>query len=108
MKAERIERESSIRFGFHGISWQGAVSCLLLIAQIILLLVALYVAYDKDGRAGIQVGVLGLITCILSVAGIVTGILGLFRRDMNHGLCLIGLIGSIVPLAAVIVMSLTA
>ena len=108
MNITRIERSSDVEFGLYDLPWQGIVACALLIAQIILLLAALYISYLSEGNAGLPVGVAGLLVLLMSAEGVVIAALGLKKKTIKHGLCMIGGIGSLIVLGTVIALCINA
>ena len=104
MNVTRIERSGSVEFGFSDLPWQGVISCALLIVQVILLLAALYISYLSEGSGGLAVGIAGFMVFLFSAAGIVIAFLGFRRKNIRHGLCAIGGVGSVLMLAGMIVL----
>lgn len=104
MEAKKVERSSSAQFGIRAFSWQGVVSGILLIIQIILLLTAVYLSYLAQGEGGIIVGILGAAAFLLALAGMGMAFWGLTKKNQNHGTCLIGGIGSLLTAVVIILI----
>lgn len=104
MEATKIERKDTARYGIRAYSWQGIVSSVLLLIQIILLLSAVYLSYLAQGAGGIIVGILGVTAFILALAGIALALWGITVKKHNHGACYIGGLGSLLVAAGIIVI----
>lgn len=104
MEAQKIERSNDAHYGVRAFSWQGIVSGILLIIQIILLFLAVYLSYLAEGRGGIIVGILGVAAFILALTGMGLSLWGFTKKNQNHASCLIGGIGSLLIAAGIIII----
>lgn len=102
MKAQKVERNDTVRYGVRTVSWQGIASSILLIIQIILLFIAVYLSYLAEGKGGIVVGILGVIAFVLALVGMGLSLWGLTRKNQNHAGCLIGGIGGLLIAVGII------
>lgn len=105
MEVTRIERRDTTQYGIRNFSWQGIVSGILLIAQVILLVTAVYLSYLAQGDGSLIVGILGITAAGLSLTAIAFAIWGGTVKDHSHGTCLIGGCGSAMVLLSIILIS---
>ncbi len=104
MEAQKIERSNTARYGVRTVSWQGVVSSILLIIQIILLFTAVYLSYLADGKGGIVVGILGVIAFILALVSMGLSLWGLAKKEQYHAGCKIGGIGSLLIAVGIVLI----
>ena len=98
MELTKVEKSDAAGMPLSYLPWQGITACILLIAEVILVLLALYSSYMAEGEGGLKVGVMGFFAMVFAAAGVVIAISGLRRKDIRHGLCRIGGIGSFLVL----------
>ncbi len=104
MEAQKIERSNAARYGVRTVSWQGIVSSILLIIQIILLFSAVYLSYLAEGKGGIVVGILGVVAFVFALASIGLSLWGLTKKEQNHAGCMIGGIGGLIVAVGIILV----
>ena len=104
MEAQKIERSNAARYGVRTVSWQGIVSSILLIIQIILLFSAVYLSYLAEGKGGIVVGILGVVAFVFAPASIGLSLWGLTKKEQNHAGCMIGGIGGLIVAVGIILV----
>ena len=104
MEAQKVERSNAARYGVRTVSWQGIVSSILLIIQIILLFSAVYLSYLAEGKGGIVVGILGVVAFVFALASIGLSLWGLTKKDQNHAGCMIGGIGGLIVAVGIILV----
>lgn len=104
MEAQKIERSNATRYGVRTVSWQGIVSSILLIIQIILLFSAVYLSYLAEGKGGIVVGILGVVAFVFALASIGLSLWGLTKKEQNHAGCMIGGIGGLIVAVGIILV----
>ena len=104
MEAQKVERSNAARYGVRTVSWQGIVSSILLIIQIILLFSAVYLSYLAEGKGGIVVGILGVVAFVLALVSIGLSLWGLTKKDQNHAGCMIGGIGGLIVVVGIILV----
>lgn len=69
---------------------KGVKSCLFAGAALFLLVLMLATSFASKGAVGVLLGFAGIVTVILVVAGLVTGIRGFKERDKNYITCKVG------------------
>ena len=104
MEAQKIERSNAARYGVRTVSWQGIVSSILLIIQIILLFSAVYLSYLAEGKGGIVVGILGVVAFVFALASIGLSLWGVTKKEQNHAGCMIGGIGGLIVAVGIILV----
>lgn len=104
MEAQKVERSNAARYGVRTVSWQGIVSSILLIIQIILLFSAVYLSYLAEGKGGIVVGILGVVAFVFALASIGLSLWGLTKKEQNHAGCMIGGIGGLIVAVGIILV----
>ncbi len=104
MEAQKVERSNAARYGVRIVSWQGIVSSILLIIQIILLFSAVYLSYLAEGKGGIVVGILGVVAFVLALVSIGLSLWGLTKKEQNHAGCMIGGIGGLIVAVGIILV----
>ena len=71
---------------------KGVLSCLMAALVLFILLAMIILSFMSKGDIGLLVGVVGLMTIILSGIGFNTGIKGFKERDKNYITCKVGAI----------------
>lgn len=104
MEAQKVERSNAARYGVRTVSWQGIVSSILLIIQIILLFSGVYLSYLAEGKGGIVVGILGVVAFVFALASIGLSLWGLTKKEQNHAGCMIGGIGGLIVAVGIILV----
>ena len=104
MNIIRVERSDAAGLPLSALPWQGITACVLLIAEVIMLLAALYLSSLSEGNGGLKVGVVGFLAMLAAAAGLIIALSGLRRKDIRHGLCYIGGIGSLLVLGGMITL----
>lgn len=106
MEVQKVEQNAGEGFQAHArllrsTAWQGIVSGILLIAEVILMLTAFYLSYLAQGEGGILVGFLGVLAILCALAGVGFAAWGITRRGRSHGACYIAGTGSLLVLAGI-------
>lgn len=89
-KPDVIDANAKISFASKPLARGGKVACLLAGASLLLLILAVYLAFRAGGEGGALIGALGLISLILGIVGLVYGLLGFREEDKNYTIASIG------------------
>lgn len=68
----------------------GLIATILGVAAIILLCIGIYISYANKGNAGIQVGMLGALSFIISGIGLINGLLSFKEKDRFYVFSFVG------------------
>ncbi len=65
-------------------SLKGIISLLLGMVAVIILIAAIYISYIQKGKTGFYIGIVGLLTIIIAVTGLIIGIRSFFEEDKYY------------------------
>lgn len=68
----------------------GTLSALMGVGSLVCLLYGIYVSFSADGNGGIVVGTLGILAFILSLTGMILGLMSFREQDKFYALSKVG------------------
>lgn len=93
---ERFNKFKKYKFTDKKRSKGGMISSLFLVISVALLVWGIYISYKSHGNGGIEVGILAMVSLIISLSGFFVGIKSFSEDNVFRGYSWIGTIGNTV------------